>query len=164
MSRRGRSARVSAADAELPCGRPCMVTRVSSFDDAIRQHLDLKRRKGADPRVVADLEREAFGGEAEVHEAPRRSATAPFDGAALDSRSAATDWPGDGHYAARRSTLSQETEEIDMEAYISASRIENGSKHRAYDWSADATTPDIGDPASSFEWETPSRQRLRGAA
>ncbi len=139
-----------------------MVTSVGSFDDAIRQHLDLKRRKGADPRVVADLEREAFGGDLE---APDRPATSPFDVAALNSGDAAAGWPGDGHYAAHRSSLSQETVEIDMEAYISASRIDPATEHRAYDWSADAASrPDIGDPASSFEWETPVRQRLPGAA
>ena len=31
------------------------------LDDAIRQHLDLKRRHGADPTDVAKLEHEAFG-------------------------------------------------------------------------------------------------------
>jgi hypothetical protein len=138
-----------------------MVPLVGSFDDAIRQHLDLKRRKGADPRVVADLERDAFGSDLE---APERPATSPFDIAARDARAAAADRPGDGHYAARRSSLGQETVEIDMEAYISASRIEPATEHRAYDWSAEANGPDIGDPTSSFEWETPHRQRLRGAA
>jgi hypothetical protein len=51
-----------------------------------------------------------------------------------------------------------------MDAYINAGRIEGQNEHRAYDWSTDAGIPDIGDPASSFEWETPRRQRLRGAA
>src|SRR5580700_10842791 len=92
---------------------------VGSFDDAIRQHLDLKRRQGADPRVVADLEREAFGGDVE----DRRTLAAPNGSAALKSGRSVTDWPGDGHYAARRSGLSQETVEIDMDA-INASRIE----------------------------------------
>ena len=31
------------------------------LDDAIREHLELKRRHGADPGEVAQLEREAFG-------------------------------------------------------------------------------------------------------
>jgi hypothetical protein len=125
---------------------------VGSFDDAIRQHLDLKRRQGADPRVVADLEREVFGGEVEA----RESLLALNGRAPLESGRAATDWPGDGHYAARRSGLSQETVEIDMDAYINASRIEGQHEYRAYDWSTDAGIPDISDPASSFEWETPS--------
>ncbi len=132
---------------------------VGSFDDAIRQHLDLKRSRGADPRVVADLEREAFGGGVD-----REALAAPNGSAILEAGCSVTDWPGDGHYAARRSGLSQETVEIDMDAYINANRIEGQHEHRAYDWSTDAGIPDISDPASSFEWETPSSQRLRGAA
>src|SRR5205823_14856958 len=31
------------------------------LDEAIREHLELKRRHGADPAEVAQLEREAFG-------------------------------------------------------------------------------------------------------
>jgi len=31
------------------------------LDDAIREHLELKRRHGANPTEIADLEREAFG-------------------------------------------------------------------------------------------------------
>ena len=33
------------------------------LDDAIREHLDLKRRQGADPTEIAQLETEALGGE-----------------------------------------------------------------------------------------------------
>ena len=32
------------------------------LDDAIREHLDLKRRQGADPTEIAQLETEALGG------------------------------------------------------------------------------------------------------
>jgi hypothetical protein len=34
---------------------------MSDLDDAIRDHLELKRLRGADPREVARLEREALG-------------------------------------------------------------------------------------------------------
>jgi hypothetical protein len=139
-----------------------MVTAMDSFDDAIRQHLDLKRRRGADPRVLADLAHEAFGPDVEAQDHRVRLPAAPFDGSTSASRSA--DWPGDGHYTARRAQLSQETVEIDMGAYINASRIDDRDQRPTYDWSADVDAPDIGDPASSFEWETPKRQRLRGAA
>jgi hypothetical protein len=141
-----------------------MVTIVGSFDDAIRQHIDLKRRRGADPRVVAEMQREAFGQDVEDLDTGGRLLAAPTGSAAVESGRAVADWPGDGHYAARRSELSQETVEIDMDAYINACRVEGQNEQRAYDWSADAGIPDIGDPASSFEWETPRGQRLRGAA
>jgi hypothetical protein len=150
--------------AKVPCGRRCKVTFVGSFDDAIRQHLDLKRRRGADPRVVADLEREAFGHDIEGQGNGGRPLAASAGSGSRESGCAVADWPGEGHYAARRSGLSQETAEIDMDAYINASRIADQHEHRAYDWSIDAVMPDIGDPASSFEWESPTRQRLRGAA
>jgi hypothetical protein len=44
------------------------------LDDAIREHLDLKRRRGADPAEVARLEQEALG--------PVRREPAPADAAA----------------------------------------------------------------------------------
>jgi hypothetical protein len=44
------------------------------LDDAIREHLDLKRRRGADPAEVARLEQEALG--------PVRREPAPADGQA----------------------------------------------------------------------------------
>ncbi len=134
---------------------------VSSFDEAIRQHLDLKRRRGADPQEVARLEREAFDEEvidAASHAAPR------FDGVVRASRNEAADRSDSNRLGAGHSALSQETVEIDMDAFIDARRIEDDGLHRAYDWSADLSSPDIGDPASSFEWETPQRARVRGAA
>jgi hypothetical protein len=139
---------------------------MSSFDDAIRQHLDLKRRHGADPRELAELERDALGSDL---------AMIPCE-SSHDSRSTwnddqtdIVDW-ADGHrLEARRSGLSQETVEIDMEAIIEAGRIEQPQRHvsshrRAYDWSVEILAPDIVDPASNFEWETPPRMRLRRAA
>lgn len=39
------------------------------LDEAIREHLELKRRRGADPRVVAREEREAFAPVFDHHEA-----------------------------------------------------------------------------------------------
>ncbi|CAB4913793.1 unannotated protein [freshwater metagenome] len=46
------------------------------LDDAIREHLELKRRSGADPDVVARLEEEAFSasGPAAMPPAPEESA------------------------------------------------------------------------------------------
>lgn len=47
------------------------------LDDAIREHLDLKRRRGADPAEVARLEQEALG--------PVRREPAPADGAPAEA-------------------------------------------------------------------------------
>jgi hypothetical protein len=135
---------------------------VGSFDEAIRQHLDLKRRRGADPSVVAHMEREAFGMGPE--HAKARPAPNSFDGEPFESHCAPANRKGEIALNARRATLSQETVEIDMDLYINARRVEDEGERHAYDWGADDGAPDIGDPTSSFEWETPYRARLRGAA
>src|SRR5437764_10807831 len=55
------------------------------LDDAIREHLDLKRRRGADPSEVERLEREALG--------PVRRGGFEHDEDVLDS-----DYPSDARY------------------------------------------------------------------
>jgi hypothetical protein len=56
------------------------------LDDAIREHLDLKRRRGADPVEVARLEQEALG---PVRREPAAGGAAPPDEAARDEPPAA---------------------------------------------------------------------------
>jgi hypothetical protein len=51
------------------------------LDDAIREHLDLKRRRGADPDEVARLEHEALG---PVRREPVQSESAPAEAAAAE--------------------------------------------------------------------------------
>jgi hypothetical protein len=132
-------------------GQDIRLLIVGSFDDAIRQHLDLKRRRGASLREVAELEREALG----LH---------------ADDRPAANDGPSPeaAGRTLRRSQVDQETAEIDMEALIGVEHVEREfyarDNRQAYDWSADSAGADIGDPQSIFEWETPLHGRLRGAA
>jgi hypothetical protein len=137
---------------------------VDSFDDAIRQHLDLKRKRGADPREVAELQREALGPD------PSTSASVGVDDTQIPVRSGRSyadvvDW-SDGHrLQARRTTLDQQTVEIDIREIIDAGgRDELAAARKAYDWSADLAVADIADPASEFEWESPHRSRMRGAA
>ncbi len=55
------------------------------LDDAIREHLDLKRRRGADPAEVARLEQEALG--------PVRREPAPAEAAPTAKPAAAEDQP-----------------------------------------------------------------------
>ncbi len=137
---------------------------MGSFDDAIRQHLDLKRKRGANPREVAELQREALGPD------PSTSAGVGVDDRQISVRSGRSyadvvDW-SDGHrLEARRTTLDQETVEIDMREIVDAGRRgELAGARKAYDWSTDLTVADIADPASEFEWESPRHSRLRGAA
>jgi hypothetical protein len=64
------------------------------LDDAIREHLDLKRRRGADPNEVERLEREALG----PVRRPQPDSLAPFDddvdaGPEFREESPTGDWP-----------------------------------------------------------------------
>jgi hypothetical protein len=56
------------------------------LDDAIREHLDLKRRRGADPVEIERAEREALG--------PVRRSPEPSDDAALPDEPGAAEQPG----------------------------------------------------------------------
>jgi hypothetical protein len=92
------------------------------LDDAIREHLDLKRRRGADPGMVAREERDAlapvFGEEGdERHDLAEDQS--PGDGAA--DTAAATlgeDRPFLDAQPADLSTIGQETAELDMQVVM----------------------------------------------
>jgi hypothetical protein len=132
---------------------------VGSFDEAIREHLDLKRRGGASPREVENMEREAFS----VEPSPERAAR-PFDRDAIAAYDARAGSKNASQIKVRRDQLSQETVEIDMATIIEAHRIDGPNERHAYDWNAEKRVPDIGDPASEFDWETPERTRVHDAA
>jgi hypothetical protein len=115
------------------------------LDDAIREHLELKRLRGADPGEVARAEQDALG------EARREDGSEPAEQAANqidDSLSA------DGSFfsepeavsdlgASAISHVSQETVEINMEAELERTvDVEDGS-----DASNDARVAPVGHPA-----------------
>jgi hypothetical protein len=94
------------------------------LDDAIREHLDLKRRRGADPGLVAHEEREALR--------PADADEPPVVEVAGDGVGFATD-PSEGHHRRARitgrqaapvsaraesSSVDQETVEFDMRAVL----------------------------------------------
>lgn len=96
------------------------------LDDAIREHLDLRRRHGADPGEVMSKEREAFGAErrsetsGENHVAPSRAEADPLFAAEQSPTVLAEDrrprrartraWEDDG--------LGQPTVELDMQTVL----------------------------------------------
>lgn len=69
------------------------------LDDAIREHLELKRRRGADPNEIERLEREALGPvrrpQAESLEAPDVDEAEPSLGSQQDERADWADAPGE---------------------------------------------------------------------
>src|SRR5437588_9382147 len=105
--------------------------RMGLLDDAIRDHLELKRRRGADPGEVARAQRDALdpvfpGGATAAGADPQgRPDLAPADPSAPDSVASpagehsparpASDLPAaDPPPGAEPSTVAQETVELDM--------------------------------------------------
>jgi len=76
--------------------------RMGLLDDAIREHLELKRRAGAEPGEIARVEREAL-------EPPDVELGDVFD---------AQSDPPDAHYEVDVSSVGQETAELDMQAVL----------------------------------------------
>ena len=101
------------------------------LDDAIREHLELKRRRGVDPSMVAREQQEAlapvFPQEAGPDETDAEPAGEPADAAAdalyvhdspaADHQPPADVVPLDGHFT-HDPVLAQETAELDMESVI----------------------------------------------
>jgi hypothetical protein len=97
------------------------------LDEAIREHLELKRRRGADPGAVAREEREVLAPVLPAEPAGPEPAMEPVDSGPVDlqaSQPAAAD-PGDpepvpavprDHAPASPSMLGEETAELDMQA------------------------------------------------
>src|SRR4051794_24855559 len=101
---RGSSSRARMPRSTRPSGRartrssaPGSLWGMGLLDDAIREHLELKRSHGADPGEIAQLEREAFG--------PARRGPEPLEVPA----SADGDGDGDADAAAAAAVAEPET-------------------------------------------------------
>jgi len=126
------------------------------LDDAIREHLELKRLRGADPGDVAREEQAALGpvhreDDAEPNSRKDEPATAlPDESLPLNAGASVSD-----------SSTGQETIEINMEAELAASASEVDSTT-----SSEGTAP-TGDPVGhqtpseeSLEWEMPGERHI----
>jgi hypothetical protein len=129
------------------------------LDDAIREHLELKRLRGADPGEVAREQQDALGSGRRAAEA---AADAPADqegemSIGVDSFVFEASDPADSPVSA---ATGQETVEINMEAELhspaaeeAAARADGGAapiEHPAH-------TP--SDAEESLEWEVPGDKR-----
>jgi hypothetical protein len=117
------------------------------LDDAIREHLELKRLRGADPGDVAREEQAALG---PVHRGGEAESQGPQ---AKDAETVHSDEslpPGSDAAPASDSSAGQETIEINMEAELAASRA------------APVAHPVDVQAASgeSLEWEMPGDRRV----
>ncbi len=131
------------------------------LDDAIREHLELKRLKGADPAEVAREERDALG--------PVRRETEPVDVADLDgeerSQPPAGDKPDRVEDRPADQAVGQETLEINMEAELHGG--DESSVDEPSEGSGRARSAPVGHPAhtqtdaqDSLEWEMPGDREM----
>jgi len=150
------------------------------LDEAIREHLELKRRSGADPSEVAREEREALTpalpaeppeGEAHMEEglADEHGREHVTEAHALTLEDRSPDAPAEG------STVGQETAELDMEMVmdedpdagaLSAPPAPFAASSTGADTGMDAPAGDVGDWGPSSEadeaqsWRQHDRERL----
>ena len=148
------------------------------LDDAIREHLELKRLRGADASDVARLEREALG--------PARRGAAGADDAAQAETLAPPPQPFDAEHAgsaplvdespaladarptlipgAEPSKLGQDTAEIDMRSVIEHESHEPaGHEHEhpvPQDAPEDDDAEDVLEETPSFLQQAPEHDRL----
>jgi hypothetical protein len=98
------------------------------LDEAIREHLELKRRRGADPTAVAREEREALAPvfadeDADPQDHADHGEPPPHDGAdgapsVAEAGTAHVDGGLDGDPRPEVSTMGQDTAELDMQAVM----------------------------------------------
>jgi hypothetical protein len=97
------------------------------LDDAIHQHLELKRLHGADPSEVIREEREAFGPALRVENTGPTELVAEFE-ELTTAREDHTCDEAEAHSGPGLAHLSQETVELDMQMVLEAESIEGGGR------------------------------------
>lgn len=133
------------------------------LDDAIREHLELKRLRGADPGEVAQEEHEALGPvhhDEEMHagqvEAQTGTAPSDFDVSGPDDEYGS---------AADGQIIGEETVEIDMRTVLDPAGGRHVGSHGTEEAPALDTEASVGPagdaPATdeSLEWEIPDESR-----
>ena len=126
------------------------------LDDAIREHLELKRRRGADPGMVAREQRDALEPVFSDHHDDR----ADGDASGADAEQGGADAPIEGHRAgdaelADLSTGGQETAELDMQAVLDEDADASAAATEGVS-GEDGHAPE-GRQDPSLEWEDSSR-------
>lgn len=135
-----------------------MVTgRMGLLDDAIREHLELKRLKGADSQEIARDERDALGsGSAATVDSGESSDDLPLADADARPRPEA---PPAAH------GRGQETVELDMDAVLTDEQEDitpAGARGEPLDEGRRGALPSAPDPQDSLEWEMPGEAREDG--
>jgi hypothetical protein len=144
-----------------------MVCGMGLLDDAIHEHLELKRLRGADPSEVIQEEREAFG---PVLRGEGAEPTAVADFAMHSTiREGSTSDEAEVDSNPDLSCLGEETVELDMRAVLEMESIESNDRARSDPLLQVASAapsrarmeppPSRGDPLRDFlEWEVPGKR------
>ncbi len=125
------------------------------LDDAIREHLELKRRRGADPGEVARQEREALTPEFQPSDEAHEDAEDFGQDEHLEAPSHELDHheheePRHQAQPVDLSPAGQETAEIDMRSVLEAADEPAPASH--------APAPAAPREEPAFDWETPAPQ------
>jgi hypothetical protein len=130
------------------------------LDDAIREHLELKRLRGADPGVVAREEQDALG--SGIHGESEAKHGVEEDSEKVSPDADRSFFPAPETASADSSAAGQETVEINMEAELAT---EPDSEHAEEPMPPERDAPMVHpehSPATteeSLEWEVPSDHR-----
>jgi hypothetical protein len=130
------------------------------LDDAIREHLELKRLSGADPGAVAREEQDALGSVRREGEADRAGQDESEKGSPPVAEGSSSP-DVDANAVADSSVVGQETIEINMEAEF-ASGADSEHKQEASRLARGGPTAHPGHAPTtaeeSLEWEVPSNR------
>jgi hypothetical protein len=133
------------------------------LDDAIREHLELKRRRGADPGEVAREQQEVLDAPSAVQTARPESgagdtaAAAVHPATGLDEQSLRGNRPDDAPAgSAEQAQVLGETAELDMSSVLGADDEPGATSTSQQPDSAFAESePSPPDDEDSLEWEVP---------
>jgi hypothetical protein len=131
------------------------------LDDAIREHLELKRRRGGDPDETARQEQEALGStQGAAESAEHEPATGVSD--PLRHEEAADKDTAGSSYQQKLATVSDETAELDMRSVLDGEHSAQHASSSGFKENKPAdSSSDEGSPGDSLEWELPREQRGR---
>ena len=133
------------------------------LEDAIREHLELKRLRGADPAEVAREQREALAHPVGVEQAggtdaQPAAAEATADAVGVPASAEPASQSGPSAEAGDFSSVGQETAELDMQAVLDGEdrgAVEQDAREgRAADGEGSAPAAPVDE--DSLEWEMPA--------
>jgi hypothetical protein len=134
------------------------------LEDAIREHLELKRLRGADPSEVAREQQELLDTPAGADREPAASdraahGTHEIDGTAPapDEGTATADDPDGVAGGSGLAGVGEETAELDMEAVLAEQPSAAGEPSDPSERAGGSTAPAEPLEEDSLEWEVPAR-------